>query len=64
MLRRNVDDRTEFMMFTLWDSLEAVKAFGEHVGFVVLSSKLVPTLHCGIEHRAADDPGGTKRDPR
>jgi heme-degrading monooxygenase HmoA len=27
MLRRNVDDRTEFMMFTLWDSLEAVKAF-------------------------------------
>jgi heme-degrading monooxygenase HmoA len=27
MLRRNVDDRTEFVMFTLWDSLEAVKAF-------------------------------------
>ncbi|HEV3398615.1 MAG TPA: hypothetical protein VG693_04930, partial [Actinomycetes bacterium] len=27
MLRRDVDDRTEFMMFTLWDSLEAVKAF-------------------------------------
>jgi heme-degrading monooxygenase HmoA len=27
MLRRNVDDWTEFMMFTLWDSLEAVKAF-------------------------------------
>jgi heme-degrading monooxygenase HmoA len=27
MLRRDVDDRTEFIMFTLWDSLEAVKAF-------------------------------------
>jgi hypothetical protein len=27
MLRRNVDDRTAFMLFTLWDSLEAVKAF-------------------------------------
>ena len=27
MLRRDVDERTEFMMFTLWDSLTAVKAF-------------------------------------
>ena len=27
MLRRDVDDRTEFLMFTLWDSLDAVKAF-------------------------------------
>jgi heme-degrading monooxygenase HmoA len=27
MLRRDVDDRTVFVMFTLWDSLEAVKAF-------------------------------------
>jgi hypothetical protein len=27
MLRRDVDDRTEFVMFTLWDWLEAVKAF-------------------------------------
>ena len=27
MLRRDVDERTEFAMFTLWDSLEAVKAF-------------------------------------
>ena len=27
MLRRDVEDRTEFLMFTLWDSLEAVKAF-------------------------------------
>ena len=31
MLRRNLDDRTEFLMFTLWDSLDSVKAFaGEH----------------------------------
>jgi heme-degrading monooxygenase HmoA len=27
MLRRDVGDRTQFLMFTLWDSLEAVKAF-------------------------------------
>ena len=28
MLRRDLDeDRTEFMMFTLWNSLDAVKAF-------------------------------------
>jgi heme-degrading monooxygenase HmoA len=27
MLRRDVDDRTELVMFTLWDSLEAVKRF-------------------------------------
>ena len=27
MLRRDVDDRTEFVLFTLWDSLEAVKRF-------------------------------------
>jgi aminoglycoside 6'-N-acetyltransferase len=27
MLRRDADDRTEFLMFTLWDSLDAVKAF-------------------------------------
>jgi heme-degrading monooxygenase HmoA len=27
MLRRDIDDRTEFVMFTLWDSLDAVRAF-------------------------------------
>lgn len=27
MLRRDVDGRTEFVMFSLWDSLDAVKAF-------------------------------------
>jgi heme-degrading monooxygenase HmoA len=27
MLRRDVHDRTEFVMFTLWDSLEAVRSF-------------------------------------
>jgi heme-degrading monooxygenase HmoA len=27
MLRRDVDDRCEFMMVTLWDSMEAVTAF-------------------------------------
>jgi heme-degrading monooxygenase HmoA len=27
MLRRNLDAKTEFVMFTLWDSMEAIKAF-------------------------------------
>jgi heme-degrading monooxygenase HmoA len=27
MLRRDVDGKTEFLMFTLWDSMEAVKGF-------------------------------------
>jgi len=27
MLRRDVGENTEFLMFTLWDSLDAVKAF-------------------------------------
>ncbi|HEX7254889.1 MAG TPA: hypothetical protein VF236_03095 [Gaiellaceae bacterium] len=27
MLRRDVDDRSEVVMFTLWDSLDAIKAF-------------------------------------
>jgi heme-degrading monooxygenase HmoA len=27
MLCRDLDDRTEFMLLTLWESLEAVKAF-------------------------------------
>ena len=27
MLRRDAGERTEFVMFTLWDSLDAVKAF-------------------------------------
>jgi heme-degrading monooxygenase HmoA len=27
MLRRDLGDRCEYLMFSLWDSLEAVKAF-------------------------------------
>jgi heme-degrading monooxygenase HmoA len=27
MLRRDLGDRTEFVMFTLWDSLDAIRAF-------------------------------------
>ena len=27
MLRRNLGETTEFVMFTLWDSIDAVKAF-------------------------------------
>jgi heme-degrading monooxygenase HmoA len=27
MLRRDVNGKTEFVMFTLWDSMEAIKAF-------------------------------------
>jgi len=27
MLRRDVDGKTEFVMFTLWDSMESIRAF-------------------------------------
>jgi hypothetical protein len=27
MLRRDIDDKTEFVMFTLWDSMDGVKVF-------------------------------------
>jgi heme-degrading monooxygenase HmoA len=27
MLRRNYDDKTEFVMFTLWDSMDAIRRF-------------------------------------
>jgi heme-degrading monooxygenase HmoA len=27
MLRRDADEKTEFLMFTLWDSVDAIKAF-------------------------------------
>jgi heme-degrading monooxygenase HmoA len=27
MLRRDIDEHTEFLMLTLWDSLDSVKAF-------------------------------------
>jgi heme-degrading monooxygenase HmoA len=27
MLRRDMDDKTEFVMFTLWDDIEAIKRF-------------------------------------
>jgi heme-degrading monooxygenase HmoA len=27
MLRRDIGDKTEFVMFTLWDSMDAVKQF-------------------------------------
>jgi heme-degrading monooxygenase HmoA len=37
MLRRDVDDKTEFVMFMLWDSIDAVKAFaGERPEVAVL----------------------------
>jgi heme-degrading monooxygenase HmoA len=28
MLRRDVDGKTEFLMLTLWDSIESIVAFG------------------------------------
>jgi heme-degrading monooxygenase HmoA len=27
MIRRDVEDRTEYVMFTLWDSIDAIKGF-------------------------------------
>jgi heme-degrading monooxygenase HmoA len=30
MLRRDLDELTEFLTFTLWESLDAIKAFAGH----------------------------------
>jgi len=36
MLRRDIDERTEYVMFTVWDSLDAIKAFaGDDFGAAV-----------------------------
>ena len=53
MLRRDVDDKTEFVMFTLWESLDAVKAFA---GADYEAAYVVPNAHAVLsryEKRAA-----------
>lgn len=65
MLRRDTDDRTEFVMFTLWDSLDAVRAFAgddyetavfypDDEGFLV--ERDLRASHFDVEaHETADD---------
>ena len=66
MLRRDVGDRTEFVMFTLWESLEAIKAFAgdDHVTAVfypederfLVERELVAT-HYEVDTHAGPDMG-------
>jgi heme-degrading monooxygenase HmoA len=54
MLRRDLGDRTEFVMFTLWDSIEAIKAFaGEDHETAVFCPEPTRSLDAKREHRAA-----------
>jgi heme-degrading monooxygenase HmoA len=62
-LRRDVGDRTEFVMFTLWDSLNAVKAFaGEDYETAVfypederfLVERDLTSTHYNVEGHVAD----------
>ena len=40
MLRRDLDEKTEFLMLTLWESLDSVKAFaGQDYGAAVFYSE-------------------------
>jgi heme-degrading monooxygenase HmoA len=66
MLRRDVDDRTEFAMFTLWDSLDAVRAFaGEDVEAAVfypeddrfLIERDLRAIHYDVDTYEHDAPG-------
>jgi heme-degrading monooxygenase HmoA len=73
MLRRNVDDRTEFVMFTLWDSLEAVKAFAgdDHETAVFypederfLVQRDLTTAHYEVDTHVGPDVAGSERATR
>jgi heme-degrading monooxygenase HmoA len=58
MLRRDVDDRTEFVMFTLWDSLDSVKAFAgenyENAVFYPEDERFLIERDLGAAHFAVD----------
>jgi heme-degrading monooxygenase HmoA len=66
MLRRDLGDRTEFVMFTLWDSLAAIKAFAgddyEQAVFYpeddrYLIERDLTTAHYDVHTHAAPDSG-------
>lgn len=61
MLRRDVgDDRTEFMMFTLWDSLDAVRRFAgddyEQAVFYPEDDRFLIEREEQSTHYVVDDP--------
>jgi heme-degrading monooxygenase HmoA len=69
MLRRDTDEHTEFLMFTLWDSFEAVKAFaGEEYETAVfypederfLISRDPKTTHYRVETEILPSRGKTR----
>jgi heme-degrading monooxygenase HmoA len=65
MLHRDVDDRTEFVMFTLWDSVDSVEAFAgrnlarrpAHGSARTRARRAVTTLH-RASARGGRVPGG------
>jgi ribosomal-protein-alanine N-acetyltransferase len=68
MLRRDLNENTEFLMFTLWDSLEAVKAFAgadyENAVFYPEDERFLverdsATTHYVVDTQALPTPGDT-----
>jgi heme-degrading monooxygenase HmoA len=65
MLRRDVGDNTEFLMFTLWESLDAVKRFAgegyETAVFYAEDDRFLVDRDLGASHWTVDAqvlPGG------
>jgi aminoglycoside 6'-N-acetyltransferase len=70
MLRRNLEDRTEFVLVTLWDSLDAVKHFAgedyETAVFYPEDERFLVERDLGAAHYEvdADEAGGDDRPAR
>lgn len=54
ILRRDLDDRTEFLILTLWDSLEAIKQFAgpeyERAVYYPEDKRFLLELEPNVEH--------------
>jgi heme-degrading monooxygenase HmoA len=63
MLRRAVGQRTEFVMFTLWESLDAVKAFAgddyEQAVFYPQDDRFLIERDLTASHYEVETPSGT-----
>jgi heme-degrading monooxygenase HmoA len=67
MLRRDVDERTELVMLTLWDSLDAVKAFAgedyETAVFYAEDERFLIERDLGATHFEVETYEGRQRRP-
>ena len=58
MLRRDIEDRTEFVMFTTWESMDAIKAFAgpdpERAVFYPQDERLLVDRDVTVAHYEVD----------